>query len=234
MKSSHFFLSLQSILRDMKKIACFLIAVMTVLSVFAEDDGPQERKKVAVVLSGGGAKGVAHIGALKVIEKAGLPIDIITGTSMGSLVGGLYAIGYNAHSLDSIARNMDWTYVLTDREDLSRQSIEDRQRQNTYMLSRGLTFGKRASNSGGIIKGKNLDVLLQKLCMGYTDSMDFNRLPIPFACVATDIVDNSEVDFTSGHARLDGHPCRLLASSHWGTGALRWWAVQQLSCRPRT
>ena len=184
----------------MKKIACFLIAVMTVLSVFAEDDDHQiqKRKKVAVVLSGGGAKGVAHIGALKVIEEAGLPIDIITGTSMGSLVGGLYAIGYNAHSLDSIARNMDWAYVLTDREDLSRQSIEDRQRQNTYMLSRGLTFGKRVGNGGGIIKGKNLDLLLQKLCMGYTDSMDFNRLPIPFACVATDIVDNSEVDFTSG------------------------------------
>ena len=156
------------------------------------------RKKVAVVLSGGGAKGVAHIGALKVIEKAGLPIDIITGTSMGSLVGGLYAIGYNAHSLDSIARGMDWGYVLSDREDMSRQSIEDRQRQNTYMLSRGLMIGRRDRNAGGIIKGKNLELLLQKLCMGYTDSMDFNRLPIPFACVATNIVDNSEVDFTSG------------------------------------
>ena len=175
----------------MKKIVCLLLAVMTVVPCLS-------RKKVAVVLSGGGAKGVAHIGALKVIEEAGLPIDIVTGTSMGSLVGGLYAIGYNAHSLDSIARNMDWSYALSDREDMSRQSIEDRKRQNTYMLSRGLTFGKRDSNSGGIIKGKNLDVLLQKLCMGYTDSMDFSRLPIPFACVATNIVDNSEVDFTSG------------------------------------
>ena len=184
----------------MKKIACFLIAVMTVLSVFAEEDEPQvqKRKKVAVVLSGGGAKGVAHIGALKVIEKAGLPIDIITGTSMGSLVGGLYAIGYNAHSLDSIARAMNWGYVLSDREDMSRQNIEDRKRQNTYMLSRGLTFGRRDNNTGGFIKGKNLEMLLQKLCMGYTDSMDFNRLPIPFACVATNIVDKSEVDLTSG------------------------------------
>ena len=175
----------------MKKMVCLLIAVMTVVPCLS-------RKKVAVVLSGGGAKGVAHIGALKVIEKAGIPVDIITGTSMGSLVGGLYAIGYNAHALDSIARHMDWAYALTDREDLSRQSIEDRRRQNTYMLSRGLTFGKRESNSGGIIKGKNLEILLQRLCLGYTDSMDFSRLPISFACVATDIVDNSEVDFTSG------------------------------------
>lgn len=184
----------------MKKITCFLIAVMTVLSVFAEEHELQvrKRKKVAVVLSGGGAKGVAHIGALKVIEKAGLPIDIITGTSMGSLVGGLYAIGYNAHSLDSIARAMNWGYVLSDREDMSRQNIEDRKRQNTYMLSRGLTFGRRDNNTGGFIKGKNLELLLQRLCMGYTDSMDFNRLPIPFACVATNIVDKSEVDLTSG------------------------------------
>ena len=189
----------------MKKFVCMLLAVMTVVPCFSREHSTDscslsgKRKKVAVVLSGGGAKGVAHIGALKVIEKAGLPIDIITGTSMGSLVGGLYAIGYNAHSLDSIARGMDWGYVLSDRENLSRQSVEDRKRQNTYMLSRGLTIGRRDNNAGGIIKGKNLEVLLQKLCVGYTDSMDFNRLPIPFACVATDIVDNSEVDFTSGH-----------------------------------
>lgn len=175
----------------MKKIVCLFMALMMVVPCLS-------RKKVAVVLSGGGAKGVAHIGALKVIEKAGLPIDIITGTSMGSLVGGLYAIGYNAHSLDSIARGMDWGFVLSDREDMSRRNIEDRRRQNTYMLSRGLTIGRRDRSSGGIIKGKNLETLLQKLCVGYTDSMDFRRLPIPFACVATDIVDNSEVDFTSG------------------------------------
>ena len=91
---------------------------------------PEGRKKVAVVLSGGGAKGVAHIGALKVIEKAGLPIDFITGTSMGSLVGGLYAIGYDAQSLDSLVRGMDWNYLLSDRENLNRQSIADRRRQN--------------------------------------------------------------------------------------------------------
>ena len=175
----------------MRKIVCLLVAVMVVVPCVS-------RKKVAVVLSGGGAKGVAHIGALKVIEEAGLPIDIVTGTSMGSLVGGLYAIGYNARLLDSIVRNMDWPYVLSDREDMSRQSIEDRKRQNTYMLSRGLTIGRRDNSGGGIIKGKNLDVLLHKLCMGYTDSMDFRRLPIPFACVATNIVDNSEVNFTSG------------------------------------
>ena len=122
----------------MKKIVCLLLAALTVMPLFSG-----ERKKVAVVLSGGGAKGTAHIGALKVIERAGLPIDIVTGTSMGSLVGGLYAIGYNAEALDSLVRGLDWSYVISDREDMSRQSISDREKQNTYILSRGLTIGKR-------------------------------------------------------------------------------------------
>ena len=76
------------------------------------------RKKVAVVLSGGGAKGAAHVGALKVLERAGIPIDIVTGTSMGSIIGGLYSIGYNSMALDTLIRNMDWSYVLSDRENL--------------------------------------------------------------------------------------------------------------------
>ena len=157
------------------------------------------RKKVAVVLSGGGAKGMAHIGALKVLERAGIPIDIVTGTSMGSIIGGLYAIGYNAQSLVSMVRVQDWSYVITDRENLRRQSLNDRRKQNTYVYSTGMTIGKRNMQAGGIIKGKNLAELFQRLCTGYTDSIDFTHdLRIPFACVATNIIDNSEVDFHSG------------------------------------
>ena len=178
----------------MKRIACLLLILMLVL----EGIFPQERKRVAVVLSGGGAKGTAHIGALKVLERAGIPIDIVTGTSMGSLVGGLYAIGYNADALDSLVRGLDWSYVISDRENMSRQSLTDRKKQNTYILSQGLTIGKHNENDGGFIKGKNINMLLEKLCMGYTDSIDFNSLPIPFACVATNLVDNSEIDFHSG------------------------------------
>lgn len=179
----------------MRKIVCFLLAIMVVLGVSAETTG---RKKVAVVLSGGGAKGMAHIGALKVLERAGIPVDIITGTSMGSLVGGLYAIGYDANTLDSLVRAQDWSYLLSDRENMSRQSLVDRKKQNTYMLSTGLTLGKTVEMTGGFVKGKNIDMLLQKLCTGYTDSIDFNRLPIPFACVATDLVTYTEYDFHSG------------------------------------
>jgi NTE family protein len=152
-----------------------------------------------VVLSGGGAKGMAHIGALRVIERAGIPIDIITGTSMGSIIGGLYSIGYNAQSLDSMVRVQDWSYVITDKEDLSNQSLSDQRKQNTYFYTTGLTIGKRDLQAGGFIKGKNLAELFQQLCTGYTDSLDFTHdLRIPFACVATNVIDNSEVDFHSG------------------------------------
>jgi len=161
------------------------------------------RKKVAVVLSGGGAKGMAHIGVLKVLEQAGIPIDIVTGTSMGSIIGGLYSIGYNANALDSVARAQDWSYVISDKEDMRRQSLRDRLRQYTYIFTTGLSIGKRDMNAGGLIKGKNLAELFQHLCTGYTDSLDFSKdLPIPFACVATDIIDNSEVDFHSGRLPL--------------------------------
>ena len=174
------------------------IIVCTTLNA-QEGDVRSERKKVGVVLSGGGAKGMAHIGVLKVLEKAGIPIDIITGTSMGSIVGGLYAIGYNSNALDSIVRMQDWTYVISDKENMSNQSISDRKKQNTYFISTGLTIGKNDIHAGGIIKGKNLAELFQRLCTGYTDSLDFSKdLRIPFACVATDIIDNSEVDFHSG------------------------------------
>lgn len=181
----------------MKRIIFLLACLLTISSVNAEQQS--HRKKVAVVLSGGGAKGVAHIGVLKVLEKAGIPVDIITGTSMGSIVGGLYAIGYNAHSLDSLVRNQDWTYVITDRENLKNQSLSDRKKQNTYFISTNTTVVRRNKNAGGLITGKNISELFNKLCVGYTDSLDFSRdLPIPFACVATDIINYEEYDFHSG------------------------------------
>ena len=184
----------------MKKILLIIAAVLICSTVNAQKQKDnRDRKKVGVVLSGGGAKGMAHIGVLKVLEKAGIPIDYVTGTSIGSIVGGLYAIGYNAHSLDSMVRAQDWTYVITDKEDLRRQSLSDRKKQNTYLYTTGVTFGKGNLNAGGIIKGKNLAELFNQLCVGFSDSLDFtNDLPIPFACVATNIMDNSEIVFHSG------------------------------------
>ena len=187
--------------RNLTKRLCLAAAILAFCGpASAQQDSVRTgRKKVAVVLSGGGAKGMAHIGALKVIERAGIPVDIITGTSMGSIIGGLYAIGYNSNSLDSMVRVQDWSYVITDREDLTKQNLADLKKHYTYAITTGLTFKKRNLNDGGLIKGKNLAELFKQLCTGYNDSLDFSRdLPIPFACVATNILDNSEVDFHSG------------------------------------
>ncbi len=159
----------------------------------------QQRKKVALVLSGGGAKGMAHIGVLKVLERAGIPVDIITGTSMGSIVGGIYACGHRADELDSIVRLQNWSFVLSDRMEPRRQSLHERERQNTYFISKELGMGKKArAESGGFIAGRNISTLLETYTQPYADSIDFNTLPIHFACVATNIVDYTEYVFHSG------------------------------------
>lgn len=179
-------------------ILMVVASLLSSVSVHASDG--KGRKKVAVVLSGGGAKGMAHIGALRVIEKAGIPIDIITGTSMGSIVGGLYAIGYDAHRLDSMVRVQDWSFLLTDKLEAHSPLLDNRERQNTYFLTKTLTLSKNkiTNKPGGMIEGRNLDKLFNRLTAGYRDSIDFNSLPIPFACVATNIVDNSEYVMHSG------------------------------------
>ena len=152
------------------------------LASYAQTEQPQTRKKVGVVLSGGGAKGVAHIGALKVLERAGIPVDIVTGTSMGSIIGGLYSIGYNAELMDSIVRDIDWSTVLSDKENLQYQRMSERKKQNTYVYSRAIMFKGSNVEDGGLITGKNLGELFENLTAGYNDSINFNHLPIPFAC----------------------------------------------------
>lgn len=159
----------------------------------------RQRPRVAVVLSGGGAKGMAHIGVLKVLERAGIPVDIVTGTSMGSIVGGLYAVGWSATQLDSLVRRQDWPFLLSDRAVYSSEDLEGRRLQSTYFFSKTLRLRKsHLSGATGVIEGKNLMRLFRHLTAGYTDSMSFNSLPRRFACVATNIVDNTEYDFHSG------------------------------------
>lgn len=182
----------------MKRV--FLFAALLALTAVAVAQQPADtlgRPRVAVVLSGGGAKGVAHIGALKVIEAAGIPVDMVCGTSMGALMGGLYCIGYSPEELDSLVRAQNWSFLLSDRKSYSFMNINERRRQHTFALRHEFHQGG-ANTDGGVIRGANLATLFNRLCSGYTDSLDFNQLPIPFACVATNLVDYGEVDFHSG------------------------------------
>lgn len=181
----------------MRKILLFFIATLLPTAfLYAQ---AKERPRVAVVLSGGGAKGCAHIGVLKVIERAGIPVDIVTGTSMGSIIGGLYSCGWSAERLDSMVRRQNWSFLLSDKEEYYSQNLRDRDKQNTYALSKSITLNKKYRlGEAGFIQGKNLITLFRQLTTGYTDSMSFDSLPRRFACVATNIVNNTEYDFHSG------------------------------------
>ncbi len=158
----------------------------------------QNRPKVAVVLSGGGAKGTAHIGALKVIEKAGIPVDYVVGTSMGALVGALYSIGYTPEQLDSMVNAQNWKFLLSDNPNPKEVLLDDRLKSEQYVLS--VPFSLNSSNvvDAGIIKGRNLARLFSTLTEGYQDSVKFNKLPVPFACVSENLVDGSEIVFHQG------------------------------------
>ena len=181
-----------------KQIFSTLVLSMCLLLPFSLYS-QEQRKKVGVVLSGGGAKGMAHIKALKVIEEAGIPIDYIAGTSMGAIVGGLYTIGYTPEQLDSMVRKQNWTFLLSDRIKRSAMSLTDRERSEKFIVSIPFTKSpKDAASSGGIIKGQNLANLFSDLTMGYHDSINFDKLPIPFACVAANVVNGEQIIFHNG------------------------------------
>lgn len=171
----------------MKRVLVFLLVLFLVLDVQAQ------RKKVGLVLSGGGAKGVAHIGVLKVLEEAGIPIDYIAGTSMGSIVGALYAIGYDSHVMDSLVRAQDWMFLLSDKVYRYNLPFSEKEETEKYLVSVPIKNNRELKIPSGFISGQNIYNLFSDLTIGYHDSLDFKKLPIPFACVASNLVDGKEV-----------------------------------------
>ena len=161
-------------------------------------EGVAQRKKVGVVLSGGGAKGVAHIGVLKVLEEAGIPIDYISGTSMGAIVGGLYAVGYRANDLDSMVRIQNWPFLLSDKVYRYNLPFSEKEANEKYLLSFPFSQKKGLKMPSGFVSGQNIYNLFSDLTIGKHDSISFHQLPIPFACVAADMVSGKEVVMDRG------------------------------------
>ena len=156
-----------------------------------------EPPKVGLALSGGGAKGLAHIGVLKVLEEAGISVDYITGTSMGSIVGSLYAIGYNASDLEHFAIHLDWTDLFTDVVERRNMAMEEKIWDGRYIASLPLDKGGIQLPSG-LIAGQKLLALLEQLMWPVHHVREFKELPIPFACVATNIETGQPVVLDSG------------------------------------
>lgn len=161
----------------------------------AEAEG---RKSVGLVLSGGGAKGVAHISAIRALEEAGIPIDYIAGTSMGAIIGGLYAIGYDTHTLDSMVRTQDWDALIYDRVSRKDLSFTAKQQDEKYLATVEVGPDRRVQLPSGIITGRNVYNLLYELTYNYHDSLDFYQLPIPFTCMGYDMVSGRSVPLSSG------------------------------------
>ncbi|MDX5437723.1 MAG: patatin-like phospholipase family protein, partial [Pontibacter sp.] len=158
---------------------------------------PMRRPKIGLVLSGGGAKGMAHIGFLKVMEEAGIRPDYITGTSMGSLVGALYALGYSATEIEKIALRQDWELLLSNQVPLSQIAMEEKDYYGRYLLELPVDDFKIEFPSG-LIEGQALNNLLIRLTRGAHGIQNFGKLPIPFACVATDLATGEKVVLREG------------------------------------
>ncbi|NRT12263.1 patatin-like phospholipase family protein [Flavobacterium sp. 14A] len=179
----------------MNKYLLYVFFFFAFATVFAQE---HNRPKIGLVLSGGGAKGFAHIGVLKVLEDAGIKIDYIGGTSMGAVIGGLYASGYNAAQIDSIFQTTNFDKLINDYIPRSSKNFYEKQNDERYALV--LPFDKfKVGIPEALSKGMYNFNLISKLTSHVRHVRDFNKLPIPFLCIGTDIETGKQVILDKGN-----------------------------------
>ena len=175
------------------RIATFLLTA-TLLTA-----QPAKRPKIGLVLEGGGALGFAHIGVLKWFEDHHIPVDYVAGTSMGGLIGGLYATGQRPEEIRALARDTDWPKTLSGVPAL--QDLDYRRKEDRLDFPNRLAFGlkkKTLSAPGGLNGGQEIGFIFDRLALPYFDLRSFDDLPIPFRCVATEMVSGKQVVFDNG------------------------------------
>ncbi|MDT8273013.1 MAG: patatin-like phospholipase family protein, partial [Desulfomonilia bacterium] len=165
-----------------KLIAMMLVALLMPAWVSAEGSS---RPKVGLVLSGGGARGAAHVGVLRVLEELHVPIDYISGTSMGAIVGGLYALGMPLDELEAIATQTDWAAIFSDTLERRKQPYRLKDGPQNYFLTYEIDYEQGIRLPRGVLAGKRLDLMLRSLTLNTGE--DFDEFPIPFRAVAADI-----------------------------------------------
>ena len=179
--------------------------LMTLSSMLLAGD-TSHHPKIGLVLGGGGAKGAAEVGVLKVLEEKGIRPDYIAGTSIGAIVGGLYACGYTADDLDALFRSQEFFSLIGDRNRDLRKSIIDERDGVTYLFGfpiSGSTKKTDLDESGlGLLGGTNITMLLDSLTKRYDGIKSFDDLPIPFRCVAVDLKKHQEVIMDSCELEL--------------------------------
>ena len=192
----------------------FAVLILMVLAAAAQPvtqaaepvaSGPAaERPKIGLVLGGGGARGAAHIGVLQELERMQVPIDAIVGTSMGAIVGGLYASGMTADELEELVGTLDWKDALSDRGERSDLSFRRKQDEDAYPIrfELGLRDGELQLPQG-VLQGQKLDLVLRELTLNSSHIRDFDDLGIPFRAVASDLVSGEHYVMGSGDLALE-------------------------------
>ena len=202
MQTSHLFFNLSTTELNRALILRVLIFCLFLVVPFAgpaqETNTKAGRPKIALVLSGGGAKGFTHIGVLKVLEEEGFPIDLIVGTSMGSLVGGIYSLGYNASEIEKLVKSLNWETTLSDEVPRAFLSKNDQLLKQRYIFSLPINGNRKLSLPQGLIKGQNVINIFCAMAGNVPVEADFSKFPIPFACVATNLETGKEVVLKNG------------------------------------
>jgi len=175
----------------------FFLAALTCVICFGSLAQHKTRPKIGLTLSGGGAKGLAHIGILKALDSAGLQVDYVTGTSMGSIIGALYASGYSADSIEKIARNIDWDILLTNSSSLHSLLMEEKDEYSKYAVE--LPWVNHAFRlPSGVLESQELWLKFSELFFPVRNIKDFSKLPRNFSCIAADVATGEAVVYNKG------------------------------------
>lgn len=177
-------------------LLCLSTLLLQPFKILAQEMG--KRPRIGLVLSGGGACGLAHIGLLKVMEEAGLRPDFITGVSMGSIIGGLYSIGYSADSLEKIVKIINWDKLFSNKIPEDKIIFSEKRHYLNSIISFPVTF-KKVELPSGLINGQQIEMTLSYYAWPAADITDFSKLPIPFMCLAMDLVKCRIVELKKGY-----------------------------------
>ncbi|MGY0391435.1 patatin-like phospholipase family protein [Bizionia sp. KMM 8389] len=174
-------------------LVCFIVFI----SGYSQVEPDKNDVKVGLVLSGGGAKGLAHIGVLKVIDSLGIRVDYVAGTSMGAIIGSLYASGYSGKQIETIFKDVDFDEIINDNLPREAKTFYERDNAEKYAIT--LPFDKfKLKLPSALSRGQNTLSLLSKLTLHVSDIEDFSKLPIPFFCIATNVETGKPVVLDKG------------------------------------
>jgi len=181
----------------MKKLISLIYVFLFCLNTFSQEHHNKDQK-IGLVLSGGGAKGLAHIGVLKVIDSLGIKVDYVAGTSMGAIIGSLYASGYSGKQLDSIFKKVDFENLINDKIPRKVKTFHERESSERYALT--LPFENfKLQFPSALSRGQNVYNLLTYLTLHVSEIEEFDKLPIPFFCIATDVETGEAIFLDKGN-----------------------------------